>query len=60
MQLAFFLQCPSTATAVVTKEHKSLDTLVELACIFREKHEIFLKVTKLLTLLCGNNDIKQV
>ncbi|CAB4037775.1 Hypothetical predicted protein [Paramuricea clavata] len=52
-------RCPTTNDAVVTKEPKSLDTLVELACIFREKHEIFLRVTKLLTILCGNEDIRK-
>jgi hypothetical protein len=45
---------------VVTKEANSLDTLVELACIFREKHEIFLRVMKLLTILCGNKTSREV
>ncbi|XP_028394821.1 abnormal spindle-like microcephaly-associated protein homolog [Dendronephthya gigantea] len=52
-------KCPTTKNAVVTKEPNSFDTLVELACIFREKHEIFLRVTNLLTILCGNEEIKE-
>ena len=45
---------------MVTKEPDSLDTLVELACIFREKHDIFLRVIKLLTILCEIDEIRKV
>ena len=45
---------------MVTKEPDSLDTLVELGCIFREKHEIFLRVINLLTILCEIDEIRKV
>ena len=55
-----YLQCPTTRTAVVDREPNSLDTLVELACIFRENVDLFPRTCHLLTILSQDDTIRQV
>ncbi|XP_046860625.1 abnormal spindle-like microcephaly-associated protein homolog [Xenia sp. Carnegie-2017] len=52
-------KCPATQDAVVLKEENALETILELACIFREKKEIFLRVAKLLTILCTHENVRK-
>ena len=45
---------------MVLKEENALETILERACIFREKKEIFLSVAKLLTILCTHENVRKV
>ncbi|XP_046860724.1 uncharacterized protein LOC124453943 [Xenia sp. Carnegie-2017] len=52
-------KCPATQDAVVLTEENALETILELACIFREKKEILFSVAKLLTILCTHENVRK-